>query len=133
MPRPPPQIGLNLLLSEQHDDWRRGLNRRVEEYIADYPKLAGAPEALIELIYGEYCLRRERGETPSTEEYCRRFPQLAERLTPLFALHGSGDGSAFETGTHAGSAAFPSSTSFDSAGSSYGRCSSVPNTVILPP
>jgi serine/threonine protein kinase len=42
---------------------------------------------LLELVYSEVMLRQEQGEPPQPEEYVRRFPQLAERLLPLFEVH----------------------------------------------
>jgi len=31
-------------------------------------------------IFGEFLVRRQRGESPSLDEYCQRFPDLAEQL-----------------------------------------------------
>ena len=42
------------------------------------------PTQLAEFIYSEYCLRVELQETPSPEEYYRRFPTVVEPLRRLF-------------------------------------------------
>ena len=50
------------------------------------PRLVAAHDQtqLAEFIYSEYCLRLELQETPSPEEYYRRFPTVVEPLRRLF-------------------------------------------------
>jgi predicted Ser/Thr protein kinase len=66
--------------------WQRGERRGVEHYLPQYADLAGNDEAVLDCIYGEYVLREELGETPDPEEFCRRFPRLAEPLRRLFTV-----------------------------------------------
>ena len=50
-----------------------------EYYLQLLPEAAGEEDAF-GLIYGEFLLRRERGEAPTDAEYALRFPQHAGRL-----------------------------------------------------
>ena len=45
------------------------------------------PEAAVELIYGEFLLRKELGEAPALEEYQRDHPDFAARLAIQVELH----------------------------------------------
>ena len=66
--------------------WQRGERLLVEALIADVtPPLTDSE--LLELIYAEVTLRAERGEACSVDEYVQRFPQFAESLRRLFAIH----------------------------------------------
>ena len=38
------------------------------------------PSDLSAAIFDEFLARRQRGESPSLDEYCQRFPDLAEQL-----------------------------------------------------
>jgi tetratricopeptide (TPR) repeat protein len=48
--------------------------------------LAGDREAALDLIYQEFYLRREAGESPAPQEYLERFPGLATALIRQFAV-----------------------------------------------
>ena len=47
------------------------------------------PESALELIYGEFLLREEMGESPQVEEFHWRFPRFAARLQKQLDLHGA--------------------------------------------
>jgi serine/threonine protein kinase len=66
--------------------WQRGERVLVETYLRDDPALAHDEEALLDLIYCEFLVRGERGESPTLDEYLRRFPQHAARLQFLLAF-----------------------------------------------
>jgi serine/threonine protein kinase/Flp pilus assembly protein TadD len=68
------------LAEELGQRWRAGERPSAEEYLALYPELAQQPEAAIELIYEELCLRQEYGQPVDRSEILRRFPQWAQRL-----------------------------------------------------
>ena len=51
----------------------------IEWYRERYPELDD--ESLVALLYEEYCLREEAGESPEAAEYKARFPDIA-RLVP---------------------------------------------------
>jgi len=66
--------------------WERGERLLVEALIANTTALLTDNE-LLELIYAEVTLRAERGEVCIADEYEQRFPQFAESLQRLFAIH----------------------------------------------
>jgi eukaryotic-like serine/threonine-protein kinase len=80
---------LEILCADLVERWRRGDRVPVESYLGLHPELRGdAPEAF-ELIYGEFVVREDLGESPTLQEYQRRFPQWAERLQRQVELHGA--------------------------------------------
>jgi WD40 repeat protein len=70
---------------------RRGLRAgapvSAESLLAEHPDLARDEDAAIELIYGEFSLRRELRQRPSRGEWLGRFPDHRDRLERLFGLH----------------------------------------------
>ncbi len=72
---------------QQRQSWLQGERVLVESYIAQYPNLLRDPEALLDLVYSEFCLREDLGATPNPPEYYERFPQLADQLRPQFEVH----------------------------------------------
>jgi serine/threonine protein kinase/formylglycine-generating enzyme required for sulfatase activity len=75
---------LQALQKDQHERWRRGQRTWVEWYVARASWLRADRAQLVDFIYSEYCLRKELQETPSPEEYFKRFPQVAKPLQRLF-------------------------------------------------
>jgi serine/threonine protein kinase/tetratricopeptide (TPR) repeat protein len=67
--------------------WRRGERPLVEEYLARHPELAKQPEAAIDLIYEEFCLRQEHGSQLPPDDLVRRFPQWRTELLVLLDCH----------------------------------------------
>jgi tetratricopeptide (TPR) repeat protein len=74
---------------DQLKRWRAGQRIPAESYLARYPSLQESGESALELIYGEFLMREELGESPQLEEFHLRFPHLASRLQKQFALHGA--------------------------------------------
>jgi WD40 repeat protein len=67
--------------------WRAGQPRALEDYLREYPSLAGQADLLMELIYTEVLLREQNGEVPRPEDYCQRFPHLADEVALQFQAH----------------------------------------------
>jgi serine/threonine-protein kinase len=76
-----------VLLVDQRERWHVGERRPVEAYLELYPHLRDDFEYALELIYGEYLLREERGESADLGAYCGRFPAYAQRLKFQVDLH----------------------------------------------
>jgi serine/threonine-protein kinase len=72
---------------EQRRRWQQGERPRAEEYLQKHTRLAGCPEAALDLIYAEALLREESGEAVSVAEYVARFPHLEGPLRRQFQLH----------------------------------------------
>jgi hypothetical protein len=69
-----------VLLVDLRQRWQTGERVGVEAHLRTYPALRDDPEAALDLIYGEYLLHQEHGETLALSEFGRRFPEHAERL-----------------------------------------------------
>ena len=77
---------LDLLCADQVERWRAGQRVPAEAYLDMHP--AGWDDAAaFELVYSEFVLREDLGESPSPDEYLRRFPRLAERLHRQLEVH----------------------------------------------
>src|SRR5207237_4140507 len=85
-PLTPAQVAA-VLLVDQRERWLTGERLPAESYLPLYPTLRADLEYAVELIYGEFLLRQERGEGPTAAEYLERFPQYAARLRQQFELH----------------------------------------------
>jgi urea transport system substrate-binding protein len=70
----------DLLCSDQRQRWLHGQRPAVESYIALHGSFHPGAEPAIDLIFGEFLVRRDLGESPTLDEYCRRFPDLAGQL-----------------------------------------------------
>jgi serine/threonine protein kinase/Flp pilus assembly protein TadD len=75
------------LASDMIDRWRKGECPLTEEYLDLYPELQNQPEAAIELIYEEICLRQEQGHEVAFPDLVTRFPQWQGQLQVLFDCH----------------------------------------------
>jgi tetratricopeptide (TPR) repeat protein len=78
---------LERICIDQVRRWRIGQRVPAETYLVRYPALQADDDAAFEVIYGEYLLREEQGEPPSTDELNWRFPRYAERLRRQVDLH----------------------------------------------
>jgi WD40 repeat protein/serine/threonine protein kinase len=75
------------LLQGQRQRWQEGDRVLVETYLHEHPSLREKTDELLELLYHEIVLREERGQSPSVEEYQRRFPEYAEEIRLYFEVH----------------------------------------------
>jgi serine/threonine protein kinase len=76
---------VEVLQADQLERWGRDERVPAEAYLHLHPALAGAAEAF-DLVYGEFLLRRQRGEAPGLDEYRWRFPQFDHQLRLLVEL-----------------------------------------------
>jgi serine/threonine protein kinase/formylglycine-generating enzyme required for sulfatase activity len=76
-----------LLRVDQQERWRIGQRPPASGYLRDHPAVRNDPEAAHELIYGEFLLREELGETPTLEDYLVEYPEHASRLRMQVDLH----------------------------------------------
>jgi serine/threonine-protein kinase len=78
---------LDVIEIDRAERWRKGERVKAERYLRHFPALANDQEAALVLIYGEYYLRKELGESPSLMEFLARFPQHARRLRDQVLWH----------------------------------------------
>jgi hypothetical protein len=84
-----PSEVVEVLQRNQLGRWRQGQRVPAEAYLrllAESRPAAAEGDEGLDLIYAEFLLRRQRGESPALEEYLWRFPSYAERLRLLFDL-----------------------------------------------
>lgn len=71
------------LADEMVSAWHNQQRRPVEYYLDRHPHLKHLPPAVLDLIYEEICLRRERGESLQLSEFAKRFPTLKQQIAVL--------------------------------------------------
>jgi serine/threonine protein kinase len=80
---PTPETPLEAVLAEQRRDWIAGTHIAADERMRLHPELAGEPACAAELIYHEFSLRQELGESPDWQQQLRQYPEHAVLLERL--------------------------------------------------
>jgi serine/threonine protein kinase len=80
---PPPEDLLDAALAEQRRNWLSGKRTPAAEHLRQYPGLAAEPAHAAELVYHEFTLREELGESPDWADYLRQFARYADALRLL--------------------------------------------------
>src|SRR5689334_12630406 len=76
-------MGLSLLsqlTAEMRDAWHAGRPLTAEALLDRHPDLNDQPEAAIRLIFEEFCLRQEYGESVELADFLCRFPRWRAQL-----------------------------------------------------
>lgn len=77
---------LSQLRADQRQRWQRGQRIPAETYREREAALRIDPELFLDLVYSEYLLREELGESPTLDEYVWRFPDFANELRLQFEV-----------------------------------------------
>jgi hypothetical protein len=85
-PRTPAEVAEALAIDQWHR-WHAGQRLPAEDYLARHPAVAADPAAALALVYGEFLVREDLGETPTATEYLERFPGFAAALRQQFGFH----------------------------------------------
>src|SRR5271157_4154445 len=80
-----PTVLLALLRADLAMRWGTADQRPIEWYRVHFAELDD--ESFVALLYEEYCLREEAGESPEAREYVARFPDLAGSLHDVLEIH----------------------------------------------
>jgi serine/threonine protein kinase len=67
--------------------FERGDSATIADYLGDFPELRLFDSRVVSLIYEEYCLREEYGETPDVEGFCGRYPEWRDSLASQLQYH----------------------------------------------
>ena len=78
-----PERLLDAVLAEQRRDWIAGKRIPADERLRQHPELADEPACAAELIYHEFSLRQELGESPDWQQQLRQYPEHAALLERL--------------------------------------------------
>src|SRR6516225_9590127 len=76
-----------VLRVDQRERWQTRECIPAEVYLAAYPSAGTDDESAVDLVYGEFLLREELGESPRLEEFVERFPRYAAQLRLQVELH----------------------------------------------
>src|SRR5262249_18651394 len=71
---------LDPVLDDFSARWRGGDHRGVGDDLREHPSLAADPVAAAALIYREFTLRREAGESVGLDDFQQRYPDYADAL-----------------------------------------------------
>jgi hypothetical protein len=72
---------VGVLLVDQRERWKLGLEAPVESYLVLADDVAADPRLVLELVNGEIAARRDREQRVDPTDFSSRFPQLARELT----------------------------------------------------
>jgi serine/threonine protein kinase len=75
-----------LIAIELRHRWERRCPCFIESYFQRFPELLKHREQVLDLIYAEYCERRQQQDTFESEEYYDRFPDFQDSLERLFQI-----------------------------------------------
>jgi serine/threonine protein kinase/formylglycine-generating enzyme required for sulfatase activity len=82
---------LSELRREQSERWQQGDRILAESLMMRESVLFSDGKLLIDFVFAEFCLRKDLGDSPSVDDYVRRFPQLASQLRPLLEGYNPAD------------------------------------------
>src|SRR5262249_37655413 len=66
---------IRLAREYQRQNWEKGEPILVEAYLEELERLKVDAEGILDLVYNEWVLREEAGQSPELDEYLQRFPQ----------------------------------------------------------
>jgi hypothetical protein len=69
-----------LVKADQECRWKSGISTKIEDYLHDWPELAGQASVILELLDSECLTRAMFGAMPTCEELRSRFPDFAEQV-----------------------------------------------------
>src|SRR5262249_42666421 len=78
---------VELICADQIGRWRDGQRVPAEAYLALHPALEPGSDAALEVVFGEFALRGQAGESPTVQGDQRGFPQLGDRLRQMVEIH----------------------------------------------
>jgi len=80
-----PGARLAILRTDMSLRWEVGQKPAAEWYVRHFPEIG--EDTIIALIYEEFCLREEAGETPETADFLNRYAEFAGPLERVFGIH----------------------------------------------
>jgi serine/threonine protein kinase len=82
----PDDTFLRDLVERTIERWRAGEPPDAQALLARHPALSRHKSLAIDLIYEEYCLRREHGDTLVPSTFCDRFPHYRQSLSRMLEV-----------------------------------------------
>lgn len=75
------------LVREVVAQWRHGQRPDAAGFLESHPEIRDRKSLAIDLIYEEYCLRHESGETLLASTFCGKFPDYKQSLQRMLDVH----------------------------------------------
>lgn len=76
-----------LVKADLRGRFARGETPAVAEYLERFPRLREADERVVSLVYEEYCLREEQGESLDAEGFCNQYEPWRDSLASQLRYH----------------------------------------------
>ena len=67
--------------------YARGQKPQVADYLRRFPELEAQDDRVLSLIYEEFCLREESGDTPDADQFCDQYEPWRESLVSQLRYH----------------------------------------------
>ncbi|MFO0878512.1 MAG: serine/threonine-protein kinase [Gemmataceae bacterium] len=83
----PPLDVASILVIDQVERWTLGERVPATDYLARLPDGPAHDQAACDIVYSEFLLREQLGETPSTDHFLVQYPGLAPLLRRQFDVH----------------------------------------------
>ncbi len=101
------EVLCELIRVELEFAWKPAKRPSLDVYLARFPQLAEDPKILGEILFEEYRLRRQAGESPVPEDYQRRFGVDVRDWSDRLPRESNGRCAAFELGAAPTKLAYP--------------------------
>jgi serine/threonine protein kinase/Tfp pilus assembly protein PilF len=75
------------LVADVLELWAKGQEPNAQAALREFPELAGDNEAVVDLAFGEFCLRLERGEFVNPRAFAAHFPDCRSTLFRIMNGH----------------------------------------------
>ena len=77
---------LQALVQSQIESWRSGQDPDAAAFLDQHPELGGQKSLALDLIYEEYCLRTESGDTILKSTFCDQFPAYRQSIAKMIEV-----------------------------------------------
>ena len=82
----PPKTELEQLVRQKIEDWLAGEAPDAAQFVSKHPEVRWQKQLMLDLLYEEFCIRRERGERISVDRFCDPFPEHRSAFRQVLAV-----------------------------------------------
>src|SRR5687767_3380652 len=76
------------LLEEFERQWKSGAAEGAAEFLARHPEMSSDRSFVMDVVYEDYCQRRDARQPLDVDAFCGRFPGLSTSIRRLIAVDG---------------------------------------------
>jgi len=77
---------LEQLVQQKIEDWVAGESPDAARFLGNHPEVCVHEHLVLDLLYEEFCIRREAGEDVSADSFCDQFPAFRVALRQALAV-----------------------------------------------